>query len=68
VDVGDGVGVGKGVAVGFGARVEKEAGVSTVTGAAADEQADSNNRISPGTKEILILSKRLIPPLLNWTP
>jgi hypothetical protein len=44
------------------------AGVSTVTGVAADEQAASNNRIKTGIRKTPVLSKRLIPPLLSIFP
>jgi tetrahydrodipicolinate N-succinyltransferase len=65
VGVGDGVAVGKGVAVGSGAIVGMGAGVSTGTDVAADEQAASNKRIKPGTRKNMVLSERLIPPLLS---
>jgi hypothetical protein len=35
---------------------------------AAEEQAASNSRIKPGIRKNLVLSERLIPPLLSWTP
>jgi hypothetical protein len=68
VGVGNGVAVGRGLAVGSGVGIA--IGVDGLAGmaVAAEEQATIIKTIKAGSNSSLVLSRRIIPPLLGQVP